>query len=1122
MSQENDGFEFHRSLGQRVIGAIYRVVNFFVPWHKLPPVLGGFNLEAFREVLRERNLRHTGYGLPAAPPWSEANDRWRSADGSYNSLDHPRMGMAGTRFGRNVPLTEAIADPEPRLLDPNPRQISREILRRDVFKPATTLNLLAAAWIQFEVHDWLFHGKPIDENPFEILLSVGDDWPDSLANRMRIRRTPPDLTPREAWLGTTRTFRNLNSHWWDCAQLYGSSQSVQTQVRSGKDGKINLGSDGFLPDDEKHPGIDFTGFNDNWWIGLSLLHNLFAREHNSICNALKSRYPAWNDEELFQHARLINAALIAKIHTIEWTPGILGHPTLHFAMNTNWSGVPFRVLRAVLGKNSETGNGIPGSSTEQHSAPYAITEEFVSVYRLHPLIPDSLKVRSLNHSRRDETYEFLNVQGSFSRGLLVKHGIADLLYSFGLANPGAITVRNYPDFLRHLKKKDEPLMDMASVDIMRDRERGVPRYNRFRELIGKPRINTFEELTSIPGMAARLREVYKSRIDDVDLLVGLLSEDLPKGFGFSDTAFRIFILMASRRLKSDRFFTVDYRPAIYTQLGMDWIANNSMKSVLLRHVPELGRALEGIANPFAPWKDLSEVSPAALLADTGLTWTFRKGFWNWLGKFKFRSNRPAVIPVPTNDGRQIEAVPLNSMVPAIPIENILVADRVPADEAQPLKELFYRFQLLMYRLFPAMQSGLPPIDAHPAVALAGAYTAGHRKLFPAPNRPPELDGPDDALLATLAVQGPFACYLERAPDGGFQWDLRELGRHEHYAGLHTLGVRVLFDVDVAAHALRPRSIESTLGVHRPDDSDWPVAVRLALCAASTNVSLIRHFCWVHLTAGAALAMATRNCLPSAHPIRRLLWPHVFGTQYSNAIVTKGQMVHGGDFPDIFSLTDKGMCSLFSASYSAFRLSVFDPAADAVRRGIAGVGFETTSQNNLQVLFDVMHAHATRYVDAYYPADAEITGDPRLMAWLNALDRLIPNGVDEIVSKPLRHTGVARLVAAFIYMASVQHEVLGAGVWNYQLWTDRIPARMYRDGRREPLDVYQRLVNANFNLRVHRARLMQDFSYLALDQRGRELFARFLHELRVLDDSLAAQAQELWLIRPSILEANINA
>ena len=39
-------------------------------------------------------------------------------------------------------------------------------------------------------------------------------------------------------------------------------------------------------------------------------------------------------------------------------------------------------------------------------------------------------------------------------------------------------------------------------------------------------------------------------------MVGLLAETPPEGFGFSDTAFRIFILMASRRLQSDRFLTV--------------------------------------------------------------------------------------------------------------------------------------------------------------------------------------------------------------------------------------------------------------------------------------------------------------------------------------------------------------------------------------------------------------------------------------------------------------------------------------------------------------------------------------------------------------------------------------
>ena len=43
-------------------------------------------------------------------------------------------------------------------------------------------------------------------------------------------------------------------------------------------------------------------------------------------------------------------------------------------------------------------------------------------------------------------------------------------------------------------------------------------------------------------------------------MIGMYAERKPKGFGFSDTAFRIFILMASRRLESDRFFTATTGP----------------------------------------------------------------------------------------------------------------------------------------------------------------------------------------------------------------------------------------------------------------------------------------------------------------------------------------------------------------------------------------------------------------------------------------------------------------------------------------------------------------------------------------------------------------------------------
>lgn len=89
-------------------------------------------------------------------------------------------------------------------------------------------------------------------------------------------------------------------------------------------------------------------------------------------------------------ARLVNCALMAKIHTAEWTPAVLGHPTLQIAMKTNWWGFAGEKLTKLVGrlsKTSETISGIPGSKTDLFGVPYSLTEEFVSVYRMHPLIP---------------------------------------------------------------------------------------------------------------------------------------------------------------------------------------------------------------------------------------------------------------------------------------------------------------------------------------------------------------------------------------------------------------------------------------------------------------------------------------------------------------------------------------------------------------------------------------------------------------------------------------------------------------------------------------------------------------------------------------------------------------
>jgi hypothetical protein len=143
---------------------------------------------------------------------------------------------------------------------------------------------------------------------------------------------------------------------------------------------------------------------------------------------------------------------------------------------------------------------------------------------------------------------------------------------------------------------------LGAIDVLRDRERGVPRYNQFRRLLRMKPCSSFEELTDSPDTLSKLREVYKNDVESVDLLVGMLAEKPLEGFAISETTFRIFLLMAPRRLQSDRFFTDDYTPRIYSQAGMDWINNNDMTSVLLRHYPQLKPALWRTENPFKPWK----------------------------------------------------------------------------------------------------------------------------------------------------------------------------------------------------------------------------------------------------------------------------------------------------------------------------------------------------------------------------------------------------------------------------------------------------------------------------------------------------------------------------------------
>ncbi len=586
-------------------------------WYRRPVFLGLLTLAYMRERLHKFNLisaypDNQPVGFPASdlqPP--EGVTHFRTADGSWNNLDNPLEGAARTRFHRNVAKAAVKRESAEMIMTPNPRELSRIFLtREDKMKEVPFLNMLAVAWIQFQNHDWVSHGEPLLKEVFEIPLAADDParqryW----QTHLLVGKTQPDPThiPEDLPL----TFINEVTHWWDGSQLYGSDYQTVDSLRSGTNGRLRLDADGTLPRDKK--GIEETGYVRNWWVGLAMMHTLFAREHNAICDHLHQQYPRWGDDRLFHTARLINAALMAKIHSVEWNSAINPNKALDMGNNSNWYGILTNLFRkgdqrktvaAINVRNPEMG-GVVGNPIEKHGSPYGLTQEFVEVYRLHPMLPESLQINSIDGTLHIDL-PFNEARQAGSGKTTDRVGMANLFYSFGNQHPGHLVLNNYPRFLQEMSIPGNPVYDLGAVDILRARERGVPRYNEFRRQLGLKPIGTFDDLTPDQEVVQKLKKAYGHLPEDVeklDLMIGNLAEaHRPSGFAFGETMFQIFLLNATRRLQADRFYTDCYTEEYYTREGLEWIDRNDLKSVLLRHYPELAETgLANIKNAFEPW-----------------------------------------------------------------------------------------------------------------------------------------------------------------------------------------------------------------------------------------------------------------------------------------------------------------------------------------------------------------------------------------------------------------------------------------------------------------------------------------------------------------------------------------
>jgi len=257
-----------------------------------------------RDMLLATNLFDNGLGLreKETVTCDERSLGARTEDGTCNDKKIPLMGAVDVPLGRNVDPKEVVKT-QKHLLSPNPILLSRTLMSRESegseFKvKELPLNLLVTAWIQFQNHDWFDHSNTeLDRTSYikvpipapyrkDFALDESDVFGNILEDLKGLAGLNEFmLVPKTKVVGTRKDsngqsyeiFSNRVTHWWDGSQMKGGLMKLDPNSKL-----LPLAESDQDPVTSAHgyqtgylAGVEKTGFVENWWTGMSLLHNLF-------------------------------------------------------------------------------------------------------------------------------------------------------------------------------------------------------------------------------------------------------------------------------------------------------------------------------------------------------------------------------------------------------------------------------------------------------------------------------------------------------------------------------------------------------------------------------------------------------------------------------------------------------------------------------------------------------------------------------------------------------------------------------------------------------------------------------------------------------------------------------
>ena len=464
----------------------------------------------------------------------------RSIDGYGNNRLFPQLGMADREFLRiaGVSLEYAMTAGLPDR--PDPRAISNALLAQPESLPSSArVTDMFWQWGQFLDHDMTFTPENFDD-PLAIPVPFGDPVFDPFRTGSRTIEFVRSQVQSETGVSLDQPREQFNklTAFLDASTVYGSSlfRSLALRTNDGT-GRLKTSGDGrFMPYnvdrlENDNGNVRFAGHRDlflagdvraNEQVGLTSMQTLFVREHNRLADQIAAEQPDLTGQEIYELARKIVGAQVHAITFHEFLPLLLGPGAIE-----------------------------PYDGYDPTVDPTIAMEFSTAGYRVgHTLLSPML----MRIDDDGEQFALSLADAFFTPSLVTEHGISGFLR--GLSSQIAQQVdAKVVDQIRNLLfgLPGSPGRDLASLNIQRGRDHGVPSYNHVRVAYGLPAVASFADITSDPVVQEQLREAYGD-VDLIDLWPGGLAEDHVAGADVGET-FRTIISDQFRRLRDgDRFW----------------------------------------------------------------------------------------------------------------------------------------------------------------------------------------------------------------------------------------------------------------------------------------------------------------------------------------------------------------------------------------------------------------------------------------------------------------------------------------------------------------------------------------------------------------------------------------